>query len=319
MAQPSETFDSYDAEGNREDLSDIIYNISPTETPFMSMCGRGKAKATYTEWQIDTLASVDTTNAQVEGDNATEDAIAATSRPGNRTQISDKVISISGTQDVVNKAGRKKELSYQLAKKGKELKRDMEAIITRNQASVAGNATTARKTGSLEAWYETNTERGAAGSPADGGFDGTNTVDAAVDSSSQYAMTEALLKTVISGCWTNGGDPTVIMCGPINKANISAFTGNSTRYDKGEDKKLVAAIDIYVSDFGTHRVVPNRFSRDRVVHVLSPKLWSVMYLRSFRQHALAKIGDSERRQLLVEYALCSKNEAGSGVIADRTT
>ncbi len=316
MPQPSETFDSYDSVGTREDLANVIYNISPTETPFMMMAGRGRAKDTYSTWQLDTLAAVDTDNAVIEGDDATIDAVSATTRPGNRQQISDKVISISGTQDVTNKAGRKTELAYQLSKKGKELKRDMEAIITRNQASVAGSASVARKTGSLEAWYETNTSRGSSGS--DGGYDGSATVDAATDGT-QRALTENMLKVVIRNCWTNGGSPTKIMCGPINKQNISAFTGGRTINEKGEDKRLVAAIDFYVSDFGTHTIFPNRFSRDRTVHVLTPKLWSILYLRSFRQGKLAKTGDSNRRQLIVEWGLCSKNEAGSGVIADLTT
>ncbi len=317
MAQPSETYDTYDAVGAREDLSDIIYNISPTETPFMSMIGRGKMTAVYSDWQIDTLAAVDTGNAVIQGDDATNDAVAATTRPGNRSQISDKVIVISGTQDVISKAGRKKELSYQLAKKSKELKRDMEAIMTRNQASLVGSAVLAPRSGSLEAWYETNVSRGG-GAGASGGFNtSTNIVDAATNGT-QRAIQESTLKTVISSCWTNGGNPTTLMCGAVTKANISAFTGNSTRLDKGEDKKLVAAIDFYVSDFGTHKTVPNRFQNDRTLHVLDPSLWSVIYLRSFRQHALAKTGDSEKRQLLVEWSLCSKNEAGSGVYADLT-
>jgi len=317
MAQPDETFDSYDSVGTREDLSDIIYNISPTETPFMMMCGRGRATNRYSEWQIDTLAAVDPNNHHIEGDDAAPDPVAATERPGNYQQICSKTIVISGTQDVTNKAGRKKELSYQLAKKGKEMKRDIEHIATGNHAGVAGDSSTARETGSLEAWYETNTDFDAT-SGADGGFTAPSTIAARTDSSATRPLTEALVKGEISAAWTQGGEPSVIMCGPVNKQNISSFTGNSTRFDKGEDKRLVAAIDIYVSDFGTHKIVPNRFSRDRTVHILSPKLWSLIYLRSFRQHALAKTGDSEKRQLLCEWAVCSKNEAGSAIIADLT-
>jgi len=318
MAQPSQTFDSYDQVGMREDLSDIIYNISPIETPFMSMIGRGKAKNRRTEWQIDTLAAA-ALNAVIEGDDAINDVVAATTQPSNITQISDKVIVVSGSADAVTTAGRKKELAYQLAKKGKELKRDMELILTRNQASLVGDATTARTTGTLEAWLTTNVSRDAT-TGADGGYNtGTAIVDAATDSSAQRALTEALLKSVIRLAWTQGGSPTIIMCGAVNKQNISAFTGGVTSIDKSEDKRLVTAIDIYVSDFGTHKVVPNRFQRERTVFVLDPKLWELRYLRGFRQDKLAKTGDSNRRQMLAEFALCSKNEAGSGAVADVTT
>ena len=123
---------------------------------------------------------------------------------------------------------------------------------------------------------------------------------------------------MIQGAWTNGGDPSIVMAGPFNKTVISSFTGNSTRMDMGEDKRLVAAIDVYVSDFGEHKVVPNRFQRTRDVYVLSPDMWCVSYLRDFRQHELSKTGDSEKRQLLVEWTLAGKNQSGNGVIADLT-
>jgi hypothetical protein len=222
---------------------------------------------------------------------------------------------ITGSQEVVDKAGRKSELAYQLAKKSKELKRDMETQMCSNTASVVGDATTARISASLRAWIATNDNYTSTGSS--GGSDGT--VTAAAVNGTQRAFLESDLKSVISAAWTSGGDPTVIMVGPFNKRVASGFTGNSTRFDRGEDKRLVAAIDVYVSDFGEHRVIPNRFTTERNAYVLTPRLWSVDYLRSFRQHPLSKAGDYERRQLLVEYTLRSSNEAGSGVVADLTT
>lgn len=318
MAQPAETFDTYDARGNREDLSDIIYRISPTETPFMSSIGRESASAILTEWQTDALAAVNTANAVIDGDDATHDTVAATTRKGNRTQISDKVIVISGTQEAVDKAGRKSEIAYQLSKKSQELKRDMEAILTGNQAAVTGDATTARKTGSLEAWLITPTALRGGGAGADGGHSAPGTIAAATDGT-QRALSEPLVQQMIRNIWNQGGDPTMIMVGPVNKQKFSAFNGNSTRYDQGEDKRLTAAFDVYISDFGEHRVIPNRFSRDRTLFGITPELAGVKYLRSFRQHPLAKTGDSERRQLLVEYALCIKNELGHGCVADLTT
>jgi len=313
MAQPSNTFDSYDAKGNRESLADIIYNISPTDTPFMTMAARGKASATYEEWQTDELAAAVSTNAVIEGDEATMDASAATTRVGNYTQISDKTVTISGTQEAVNKAGRKSEIAYQVAKKGKELKRDMETVLCTNQAQVAGNSTTARKLGSLGSWVAQNDSLGASGSSPTG--DGT---DARTDGT-QRALTESLLKTVIQNCWTEGGNPSCVMVGPHNKTVISGFTGNSTRFDKGEDKKLVAAIDVYESDFGAFEIVPNRFSRDRDAWVLDKEMWEVKYLRPFQQFELSKTGDSEKRQMLAEYTLVSRQEKASGLVADLTT
>lgn len=317
MAQPTNTFDSYDAIGNREDLSDVIYNLSPTQTPFLSMAQKLKAKNTLHEWQTDALATAGP-NAVIEGDDATLDAVQPTARVGNYTQISDKTVVVSGTQEAADKAGRKSELSYQIAKRGKELKRDMEFILTGNQASGAGNATTPRTTGSVEAWLATNVSRGAGG--ASGGYAGG--IVAAATDGTQRAFTEALLKQVIQSCWANGGDPSTIIVGPKNKAVASGFAGIATQYreTKGTAQAtIIAAADVYVSDFGEHKILPSRFSRDRSALVLDMEYWGVAYLRPFQQHELSKTGDSEKRQLLVEYALVAKQEAASGVVADLTT
>lgn len=315
MALPTNTFITYSAVGNREDLSDTIYNIAPTDTPFISMCSKEKAAAVYHEWQTESLSAVDTANAQLEGDDATAAAATVTTRIGNRCQISTKTIIVSGTQDAVNKAGRKSELAHQIALKGKELKRDMEAIVTRNQASVTGNSSTARKLGSLESWLTTNDDRGASG--ADGGFSSGNTV-AATDGT-QRAFTETILKNVLQKCYTAGGDPDVIMVGPVNKQNFSTFTGNATKTKEVDNKKIVAAVDIYVSDFGTLKVVPNRFQRDRTAFVLQSDMWAIANLRPFGITELGKTGDSEKRMMTVEYTLVARNEASSGVAADLTT
>ena len=314
MAQPTGTFDSYDSKGNRESLSDIIHNISPMDFPFQSMCDKGKATATYTEWQLDELAAAATNNAVIEGDEATLDASVATTRVGNYSQILDKTVVITGTQEVINKAGRKSELAYQVAKKGKELKRDIEATLCANQAQVAGSATAARKFGSLGSWITTNDSFGAGGDGSPTG-DGT---DARTDRT-QRALTETLLKSVIQSCWTEGGEPSCVMVGPFNKTVISGFTGNSTRFDKGEDKRLTASIDVYESDFGALEITPNRFSRDRDAYVLDKSMWEIAYLRPFQQKELSKTGDSEKRQMLVEMTLLSRQQKASGLVADLTT
>ena len=297
MAQPTNAFDTYDAIGIREDLQDVIYSISPTETPFMSSAAREQVKNTLHEWQTDSLAAASTANAVIEGDEATLDASSATTRLGNYTQIMDKTVVITGTQEAVDKAGRASELAYQIAKKSKELKRDIESTLLANQARVAGNASTARKFGSIGSWIKSNDDLAGDGASPTG--DGT---DARTDGT-QRAMTEDMLKSVIKNVWNAGGNPSIVMVGPFNKQKISGFTGGSTRFDASEDKTLYTSIDVYSSDFGDLEVVPNRFSRDRDALVLDMDYWSVGFLRDFTMHELSKTGDSEKRQLLVELSL----------------
>ena len=314
MAQPTNTFDTYDSVGEREDLSDVIYSISPTDTPFISSAAKTKATAVLHEWQTDALAAAATNNAVIEGDEATLDAVTATTRLSNSSQIMDKTVVITGTQEAVDKAGRASEIAYQIAKRAKELKRDMEATITGNQAEVTGNASTARKLGSLGAWVATNDDLSSAGSPASGGAGNTARTDG-----TQRVFTEASLKSVIKSVWNAGGDPSMIMVGPFNKQKLSGFTGNSTRFDAGADATLYTSVDVYASDFGQLQVVPNRFSRDRDAYVLDMNYWAIAFLRDFTMHELSKTGDSEKRQLLVEATLESRNEAASGMVADLTT
>ena len=315
MAQPTNTFDTYDAVGIREDLQDVIYSISPTETPFMSSAAREQVKNTFHEWQTDALAAAVTNNAVIEGDDATLDAASATSRIGNYTQIMDKTVVISGTQESVDKAGRASELAYQIAKKSKELKRDIESTLLTNQARVAGDSSTARKFGSIGAWIATNDNFNT----SDGTSPTANNGSDARNDGTQRAMTEDMLKDVIKNVWNAGGNPSVVMVGPFNKQKISGFTGGSTRFDASEDKTLYTSIDVYSSDFGDLEVVPNRFSRDRDALVLDMDYWSVGFLRDFTMHELAKTGDAEKRQLLVELTLISRNEAASGGVFDLTT
>lgn len=260
----------------------------------------------------------------MQGDDSTSSYTFAapvyTKRIGNRTQISKKDVLVSGTQDAVAKAGRKKEMVYQLTKKAKELSRDMEYVLTQIGISAVGGSTTAPTLGSLENWYAltasavtTNTSLGT------GGANATNTAGTVRTDGTQRALTETLLKGVIQGAWTNGGEPDLIMTGPFNKTVISGFTGNNTRMQDTSDKKLIAAIDIYVSDFGTHRVVANRFSRDRTVHALMTDMFAVSYLRPKQTIDLAKTGDNEKAWILAEYTLESRNDSGSGAVFDVTT
>ena len=312
MAQPTNTFDTYDSIGEREDLSDVIYNISPTDTPFLSSAAKTKATAVLHEWQTDSLAAAVTDNQVIEGDEATADAITATTRLSNSCQILDKVVTISGTQEAVDKAGRASEIAYQIAKKAKELKRDLESTLTSNNQEVTGGSGTARQMGALGSWIATNDVFGAGGASGSAG-------NTARTNGTQRAFTEAQLKSVIKSVWNSGGNPQIIMVGPFNKQKLSGFTGNSTRFDAGADATLYTSVDVYASDFGQTQVIPNRFSRDRDAWVLDMDYWGVAFLRDFSMHELAKTGDTEKRQLLVECTLESRNEAASGMISDLTT
>jgi hypothetical protein len=317
MALPTNTFATYEAIGNREDLSDVIYRIDPTDTPFMTGIEREKATAVNHEWQTQALAAADTTNAQLEGDDAATTATTPTVRLGNICQISYKVPRVTGTQRAVEHAGRDDELAYQEMLKGLELKRDMEAILVgTNQAKVTGNDTTARKTASVLSWIKSNTSKGATGSDPSAA-DGTGSRT----DGTQRAFTEANLKTVLQSIWNAGGKPDMIMVGGFNKQAFSSFTGRATPIENVDSKKIVAAVDVYESDFGRLKVVPNRFQRARDVLVLQMEMWAVAYLNGRRMVSipLARTGDSERRQMLSEYSLVARNEKSSGGVFDNTT
>lgn len=316
MATPTNAFKTYDAIGNREDLEDVIYDITPTETPFVSAVSKMKASAVNHEWQTDALASPDSANAVLEGDDASTDASTATTRLGNICQISDKVARVTGTQQAVDKAGRANELTYQMVKRGRELKRDMETILVgTNQAKVTGSAGIARKTASVLSWIKTNNSSGAGGGAAPVTADGAATRT----DGTQRAFTEALLKPVLKSIWEAGGDPSMIMVGGFNKQAFSTFTGRSTPQEMSKDKKIVNAVDFYESDFGKQKIVPNRFMRARDAIVFDMEYWGLAYLRNMNTVELAKTGDSERKQIICEYCLVSKNEAASGIVADLTT
>jgi hypothetical protein len=299
--------------GLREDLSNIIYNISPNDTPFMSGIGRGKATQTLHEWQTDDLADADTTNAQLQGDDiSTYAAASTTTRLGNRTQISRKTVIIDGTVEAVDKAGRKSELAYQMAKRSKELKRDIESILLTNQARVTGNTTTAPKLASVLSWIHTNTNHVGTDPTGDGS-------DTRVDGT-QRALDEGMVNDVLSQIWeVSSEEPDVLMVGGWNKTVVSGFDGNNVRNVNATGKKLVASIDVYESDFGTVRIVPNRFMRPRDALVINFDYWALAWLRPIKSVELAKTGDAEKRMLIGEYTLEAKNEAASGGIFDLTT
>jgi hypothetical protein len=307
------TFTAHTAIGQREDLTDIIYDISPTETPFMSSIGKTKATAVYHEWQTDSLAAATTANAAIEGADATSATLSPTVRLGNYTQIIQKTVQVSGTLDTVNKAGRKSEKAYQLAKASAELKRDLETILLANQGRSAGTSTVARKLGSILSWIKTNSDKAS-----DGSDPATIGVSTRTDGTVR-TFTEALLKTVVSEVFVSGGSPKILMVGAAGKQKVSSFAGIAAqRYmaPGNTPTTIIGAADVYMSDFGTMSVVPNRFMRTRDALILDPEYAALAYLRPFQTNDLAKTGDSENTQLLAEVTLEIKNEAAHGIVAD---
>jgi hypothetical protein len=313
------TYQTYTAIGQREDLMDVIYNIAPTETPFMSSIGKTSATARLHEWQTDTLAAAVTTNAAIEGATATSASITPSVRVGNRTQISQKTIAISGTLETVNKAGRRSEKAYQLAKASSELKRDMEATLLSNNVAADGDgSTTARTLGGLQTWLSSNYSGGSGGSA------GTLGTTARVTGTDR-AFTATLLNTVMQSAFTNGGSPTMLFVTPAQKVVASTFTGIATRYrdvPSNQQAQIINAADVYVSDFGIIQIVPDRFipnaDNDDCAFLVDTEMAAVSYLRPFQTNELAITGDATNTQLLVEYTLQVNNQAAHGIIADLT-
>jgi hypothetical protein len=313
------TYQTYTAIGQREDLIDVIYNIAPTETPFMSSIGKTSATARLHEWQTDSLAAASTTNAAIEGATASSATLSPTVRVGNRTQISQKTVAISGTLETVNKAGRRSEKAYQLAKASSELKRDMEATLLSNNVAADGDgSTTARTLGGLQTWLSSNYSGGTSGTA---GSLGTTARVTGTD----RAFTSTLLNTVMQSCYTNGGSPTMLFVTPAQKVVASTFTGIATRYrdvPANQQAQIINAADVYVSDFGIIQIVPDRFipnsDSDDCAFLVDTEMAAVAYLRPFQTNELAKTGDAETTQLLVEYTLQVNNQAAHGIIADLT-
>ena len=291
-------FKTYDATAIREDLSDVIYDISPTDTPFMSsIAGKGSVSNTLFEWQTEALASAVINNYHVEGADAGTAATTVTARVTNQTQISKKVVEVSGSHEAVNNAGKKSELAHQLAKASKELKRDMEGSLLADNAAAAGNATTARETRGAANWIATNV--------TDAGTSGTHA-----------AMVEADVLAAAEAVWTAGGEASTILLGATNKKLITAMTGRADAVRTVADNNMTIqnSVDIYVSDFGTYNIIMDRFCDQDVVYFLDHDMWSVDYLRDFQTVDIARAGDGEKKMLLVEYGLRCGNEAANAKI-----
>jgi hypothetical protein len=320
MAVTANTNETYDVSTIREDLSDALASITPTETIFMSTIGTRNIDNTYFEWSEVDLAAAGA-NRQIEGDVGLSNSAPTNAvRKGNYSQISAKVVEVSSTATAVNGVADAQSVARQVAYKLSEMKRDMEKMLLDNVAASAGASGTARQTAGLPAFLTSNTARGTSG--ADGTTSGSGEAgypDAAATDGTQRAITEDILKGVIADCWDSGAEPSVVLCGSFNKQTISGFTGNATRYKEAEDSKLNAAIDVYISDFGELQIVPARHVRARDVFVLDPNYAAVAYLQTAKQEPLAKTGLSERRLISAEYGLQVTSQKAHGVVADCTT
>jgi len=314
MAIVANTFQTYGAKGIREELSDVISSIAPEETPFQSNVGSESVSNAFFEWQTDSLADTSTT-AILSGDDVTTfDTTAATTRLGNYTHIRRRTLILEDRLEFVDKAGRDSELAYQLAKRGKELKRDIEATLLDNNARVGGDSTTPPETAGLPSWIVSNIAQAGDATKATG--DGT---DARADGT-QRAFLESMLKLVMQKAWSAGGNPSIVMTGPFNKVAASSFAGIAETRVAGGDSPttIIGAADVYVSDFGNLTFVPNRFQRERDAFFLDPEYAAVCYLRPIQQVELAKTGDAEKRMVLAEFGLKVMNEEAHGAVYDLT-
>jgi hypothetical protein len=317
MTQPTDVYSVYDAsgttgvgKGNREDLVNIVYDISPTKTPTLSALPRAKAEAVLHEWTTHALAAA-AANERVEGDDIAIDAASAKTRLNNRTAISAKVAGVTKTQQAVSKVGMQDALAEEVGYKMAEIKRDMELMIHSNTAKVAGNDSTARKTAGIPTWI-LNAAGIVGANPTGGG------VDTATDGT-QRALTEGLLQSASQLAYDDGGNPSLLIVGAFNKRVVSGFPGNQTRNVDADEKKLVNSISIYEDDFNTLKVVADRFCVSRNATLIDTEYMKIAYLRPFSQWDLAVIGSSMRKQIEVEWALEVCNPDAHAIIRDLTT
>ncbi len=310
MAKVTNAFDTYTATADREDLSNIIYNISPMQTPFMSSIGTRNVNNVVFDWQTESLPTP-SASGELEGFELSRAASTATVRASNVCMISKRDATVTGSQESSDPAGKRSEMAHQLAIMSKALKRDMEEALCQKGAKTTGNATTARVTGGFESWITSNDSRGTGGASTGSG--------AAPTDGTQRALTETLLKDTLELAFTNGGEPSLAICGPHNKQVISGFTGRSQARQFVDQNTVEASVSIYSSDFGELKIVPSNRSRERSLLLVDPEFAKVAYLRNFQTVDIATIGDAETKMIVVEYGLEVSNEAAHGVVADLST
>jgi hypothetical protein len=306
---------TYDVTTNREDLADQVYRINPSDTPFMTAVPRVKATAVLHEWSTQALSSINTTNARLEGDALTRASSTAPARRQNHCQISSRDATVTGTQRATNPAGIDDMMAYQMSLKSLELRRDMESILLGNTGQNAGSTTTARTLRSFNAWLSGNGSRGT------GGADSTAATAAATDATtgSIRTFTEDMLKDAVLDAFTDGGEPNLVLVGPFNKQKFSTFTGRSTSQVVVRQDVVDGAAELYRSDFGVLKVVPNRSQRDRDAFIVDTTKVAVAGLRMFEPQELGRVGDAITRDIISEYTLEMRHPDAHAGVFDLTT
>lgn len=333
MAQNSNVHDRYDLDvtgvNTVRDVSDVIYNISPTEFPMQSNAQRGTADQTYKEWLVDALADPSASNKHIDGDQFSNDTLDSAEVLGNYCQISWKILEVTRRANKTKKYGRKQEMAYQIAKKGKELKRDIEYIIMGgggHQVAAAGSSSVAPTSASIGSWLKTNVSRGTDGASPTLSSTTYGYPNATPTDGTDRALSQATLLGIITDCYIQGGSPGTIMVGPQTKQNISSFLFSSsariaTPYQpasqtQSKGVRAIGSVDIYVSDFGVLDIVPNRFQRENDVFVLDMEFWEIAYFDPFHVDDVPNAGDAERKAIIADWTLVSRNEKASGIVAD---
>lgn len=321
MAQAANTVSTGKYSTLREDLQELVYDVSPTETPGFQLFGKGSAKVTqpHHEWSQTAVRASNKANKTIQGDVATNDAPITPVRLGNYTQLMDAVAEVASTAQKSKVAGDVQKMKKQIAFHMKAVKLDMEARLLSNDPAVPGDDTTAGETAGIGAFLRTNVSRGAGG--ANPTLSGTTTgyPNAAPTDGTPRAFTEDLLKPVVQLAWTNGGAPSHVILGAFNKVQASGFTGNASRTKKAEDKKLIASISIYESDFGELQFVPSRECVQSQALIVDPEYGEIAYLQPMHNFDLAKVGHSDRRAIAVEWMTLIGAEKAHGIVADLTT
>lgn len=314
MAQPTNTYDTYDTKGIREDLSNVIYDVSPEETPLLSSIAKVKATNTLHEWQTNALRAA-ANNHHVEGSDTSAEAVTATSRLGNYTQIFKNSVITSGTNDTVEAAGRgNSEMSYNIVRVATEQKLDMEKALFENVARVAGNATTARKLAGLGAWVKSNvTNIGANGANPTG--DGTD----ARTNGTQSVFNQTKFDACMQSVWEKGGKPDTVYLSAFQMGKALGFDGNNNQRQNGAVGQVNNNIAVYLTPWGSVSFQPCRENRSRDVWIIEKDKLALATLRPMKNEALAKTGDNEHRQVVGECTLVVRSEVALGLIADCTT
>lgn len=317
---------TYDLKGLAEDVENIIYDISPMDTVMFNTAKKKKATAVRHDWQVDSLASPVNTNYHLEGADATYGSVPPTTVLSNYCQISRKTLMVSKTADTVRKYGRAEEFAYQLAKRGKELKRDIETRILQNGQSSAGTSTTAaRAAAGFEAQcYENYVLPTTSGTGTTSAFTGGLFL-APTDGTASGAgstLTEAYLKSALQAAWEEGGDPSLILAPAFQKAimagfsGATAFSGNQVTVSKNAQGVVMGAVDLYRSDFGLHTIKLSRYMRTRNVFCIDPDYISLAWLRPIKYEELAKTGDATKGMLIGEWTFCLDNPKAHAKVVD---